>query len=184
MSISNFQTNIIFDIVFHQVPAAAPLKSDWKENVFWLSGGEEDRVQYWQARWATGQSQWNSEKPHQYLVKVSLSAAAAVLVSSDPTLLMHSIWMCWPEDPRVSASSCLCAARLETSCTSTTKVTGPDQRQCWIQGVTYIHLISGHTVTGVEGVPFVVEQFFRENKLEYEKVCQICVVPDRNELFG
>ena len=97
MSISNFQTNIIFDIVFHiphQVPAAAPLKSDWKENVFWLSGGEEDRVQYWQARWATGQSQWNSEKPHQYLVKVSLSAAAAVLVSSDPTLLMHSIWMC------------------------------------------------------------------------------------------
>ena len=27
----------------------------------------------------------------------------------------------------------------------------------------------GHTVTGVEGVPFVVEQFFRENNLEYEK---------------
>ena len=25
-------------------------------------------------------------------------------------------------------------------------------------------------MTGVEGVPFVVEQFFRENKLEYEKV--------------
>ena len=59
--------------------------------------------------------------------------------------------------------------------------------QCWIhiiQCVTNIHLISGHTVTGVEGVPFVVEQFFRENKLEYEKVCQVCVVPDRNELFG
>ena len=89
----------------------------------------------------------------------------------------------------MSASSCLCAARLETSCTSTTKVTRPDQsqRQCWIhiiQCVTNIHLISGHTVTGVEGVPFVVEQFFRENKLEYEKVCQVCVVPDRNELFG
>ena len=28
---------------------------------------------------------------------------------------------------------------------------------------------AGHTVTGVEGVPFVVEQFFRENKLEFEK---------------
>ena len=28
----------------------------------------------------------------------------------------------------------------------------------------------GHTVTGVEGVPFVVEQFFRENKLDYEKI--------------
>ena len=84
----------------------------------------------------------------------------------------------------MSASSCLCAARLETSCTSTTKVTGPDQCQCWLQCVTNIHLISGHTVTGVEGVPFVVEQFFRENKLEYEKVCQVCVVPDRNELFG
>ena len=54
-----------------QVPAAAPLKSDWKENVFWMSGGEEDRVQYWQARWATGQSQWHTGKPHQYLVKVS-----------------------------------------------------------------------------------------------------------------
>lgn len=27
----------------------------------------------------------------------------------------------------------------------------------------------GHTVTGVEGVPYVVEQFFRENKLDYEK---------------
>ena len=34
--------------------------------------GVEDRVQYWQARWATGQSQWHSEKPHQYLVKVHL----------------------------------------------------------------------------------------------------------------
>ena len=34
-----------------------------------------------------------------------------------------------------------------------------------------IHLYNeGHTVTGVEGVPFVVEQFFRENNLEYEKV--------------
>ena len=73
-----------------QVPAAAPLKTEWKENVFWMSSGEEDRldskmiiitvtimfyyrVQYWQARWATGQSQWNSEKPHQYLVKVRTS---------------------------------------------------------------------------------------------------------------
>ena len=27
----------------------------------------------------------------------------------------------------------------------------------------------GHTVLGVEGVPFVVEQLFRENKLDYEK---------------
>ena len=34
-----------------------------------------------------------------------------------------------------------------------------------------LHLYNeGHTVTGVEGVPFVVEQFFRENKLDYEKV--------------
>ena len=28
------------------------------------------RVQYWQNRWETGQSQWHSEKPHKYLVKV------------------------------------------------------------------------------------------------------------------
>lgn len=33
-----------------------------------------------------------------------------------------------------------------------------------------VHLYNeGHNVTGVEGVPFVVEQFFRENNLEYEK---------------
>ena len=30
--------------------------------------------------------------------------------------------------------------------------------------------VKGHTVLGVEGVPFVVEQFFRENKLEHDKV--------------
>ena len=34
-----------------------------------------------------------------------------------------------------------------------------------------LHLYNlGHTVTGVEGVPFVVEQFFRESKLDYEKI--------------
>ena len=27
-----------------QVPAAAPLKPEWKENVFWMSSGEEDRL--------------------------------------------------------------------------------------------------------------------------------------------
>ena len=32
--------------------------------------GTEDRVQYWQARWATGQSQWHSENPHKFLTKV------------------------------------------------------------------------------------------------------------------
>ena len=36
-----------------------------------LSAGVEDRVQYWQARWATGQSQWHSDQPHKYLVKVN-----------------------------------------------------------------------------------------------------------------
>ena len=30
--------------------------------------------------------------------------------------------------------------------------------------------VQGHTVLGVEGVPFVVEQFFRESKLEFDKV--------------
>ena len=33
-----------------------------------------------------------------------------------------------------------------------------------------LHLYkAGHTVTGVEGVPFVVEQFFRENQLDFSK---------------
>ena len=72
------------------LPAAAPLKSDWRENVFWMSGGEEDRVQYWQARWATGQSQWNSEKPHQYLLKVSPVLQSGVRHSK--TLLEVSLW--------------------------------------------------------------------------------------------
>ena len=43
----------------------------FQDSQIFLPAGEEDRVQYWQARWATGQSQWNSEKPHQYLLKVS-----------------------------------------------------------------------------------------------------------------
>lgn len=41
-----------------------------EQNIRLTCLGVEDRVQYWQARWATGQSQWHSEKPHQYLVKV------------------------------------------------------------------------------------------------------------------
>jgi len=111
-----------------QLPAAAPLKSDWRENVFWMSGGEEDRVQYWQARWATGQSQWNSEKPHQYLIKY-----LDVLTAGSKSV-------------RFFLPLCGKAGDL-------------------------LHLYQeGHTVTGVEGVPFVVEQFFRENKLDYEKV--------------
>lgn len=110
-----------------QVPAAAPLKSDWKENVFWMCGGEEDRVQYWQARWATGQSQWHNEKPHQYLVKyLDLLTGGAKGV-------------------RFFLPLCGKAGDL-------------------------VHLYNeGHIVTGVEGVPFVVEQFFRENNLDYEK---------------
>jgi len=111
-----------------QVPAAAPLKADWKENVFWMCGGEEDRVQYWQARWATGQSQWNSDKPHQYLVKY-----LDVLTGGSKSV-------------RFFLPLCGKAGDL-------------------------LYLYNeGHTVTGVEGVPYVVEQFFRENKLEYEKV--------------
>jgi len=111
-----------------QVPAAAPLKSEWKENVFWMCGGEEDRVQYWQARWATGQSQWNSEKPHQYLVKhLDLLTAGS-------------------KNARFFLPLCGKAGDLK-----------------------YLY-DEGHTVTGVEGVPFVVEQFFRENNLDYDKV--------------
>jgi len=110
-----------------QVPAAAPLKPEWKENVFWMSSGEEDRVQYWQARWATGQSQWNSEKPHQYLVK-----HLDVLTGGSKSV-------------RFFLPLCGKAGDL-------------------------LYLYNeGHTVTGVEGVPYVVEQFFRENKLDYEK---------------
>lgn len=111
-----------------QLPAQAPWKSEWKENVFAMVGGVEDRVQYWQARWATGQSQWQGVKPHQYLIKYLdvLTAGAASCRFFLP----------------------LCGK-------------APD----------LLHLYNlGHTVTGVEGVPFVVEQFFRESKLDYEKI--------------
>jgi len=111
-----------------QLPAQAPWKSEWKENVFAMVGGVEDRVQYWQARWATGQSQWNSEKPHQYLLKY-LDVLTA------------------------GASSCKFFLPL-----------------CGKAGDLMYLYKEGHTVTGVEGVPFVVEQFFRENKLDYEKI--------------
>jgi len=111
-----------------QLPAQAPWKSEWKENVFAMVGGVEDRVQYWQARWATGQSQWNSDKPHQYLIKY-LDVLTA------------------------GSSNCKFFLPL-----------------CGKAG-DLMHLYKeGHTVTGVEGVPFVVEQFFRENKLDYEKI--------------
>jgi len=111
-----------------QLPAQAPWKSEWKENVFAMVGGVEDRVQYWQARWATGQSQWNSEKPHQYLLKY-LDVLTA------------------------GSSSCKFFLPL-----------------CGKAGDLMYLYNEGHTVTGVEGVPFVVEQFFRENKLDYEKI--------------
>jgi len=111
-----------------QLPAQAPWKSEWKENVFAMVGGVEDRVQYWQARWATGQSQWNSEKPHQYLLKY-LDVLTA------------------------GSSSCKFFLPL-----------------CGKAGDLMYLYKEGHTVTGVEGVPFVVEQFFRENKLDYEKI--------------
>ena len=43
--------------------------------VYNIFSGQEDRVQYWQARWATGQSQWHSDQPHKYLVKVTLCSS-------------------------------------------------------------------------------------------------------------
>jgi len=110
-----------------QLPASPPLKAAWKENVFGMISGVEDRVQYWQARWATGQSQWHSDQPHKYLVKYMDQ-----LTSGDKKI-------------RIFLPMCGKAG---------------DLSWLWQQG---------HTVTGVEGVPFVVEQFFRENKIEHEK---------------
>jgi len=110
-----------------QLPASKPWKSEWKENVFAMYNGVEDRVQYWQARWATGQSQWHSDTPHKYLVKYL------------DTLTQGG------SNVRFFLPLCGKAGDL-------------------------MHLYkAGHTVTGCEGVPFVVEQFFRENKLDFEK---------------
>ena len=71
-----------------QLPAQAPWKSEWKENVFAMVGGVEDRVQYWQARWATGQSQWQGVKPHQYLIKVCLAQKENLVAISGLTWLV------------------------------------------------------------------------------------------------
>jgi len=110
-----------------QLPASAPLKSTWKENCFSMISGVEDRVQYWQARWATGQSQWHSDQPHKYLVKYIDQLAVG---SSKVRIFLP---------------------------------------MCGKAGDLMYLYQAGHTVLGVEGVPFVVEQFFRENKIEHEK---------------
>eukprot|EP00088_Acartia_fossae_P043231 TRINITY_DN4551_c0_g1_i5.p1 TRINITY_DN4551_c0_g1~~TRINITY_DN4551_c0_g1_i5.p1 ORF type:complete len:450 (-),score=92.03 TRINITY_DN4551_c0_g1_i5:1172-2521(-) len=110
-----------------QLPAAPPLKPNWKENVFSMISGTEDRVQYWQARWATGQSQWHSQEPHKFLVKYLDDLKNG------------------QDKIRIFLPMCGKAGDL-----------------MWLYN-------QGHTVVGVEGVPFVVEQFFRENNLEHDK---------------
>ena len=105
------------------------------------------RVQYWQARWATGQSQWNSDKPHQYLVKVR-------------------VFFC---SSRIVCKMKMCDQYLDVL-TGGSKSVRFFLPLCGKAGDLLYLYNEGHTVTGVEGVPFVVEQFFRENKLEYEKV--------------
>lgn len=92
-----------------------------------MISGVEDRVQYWQARWATGQSQWHSAEPQQFLVKY-----LDELKNGQDKI-------------RIFLPMCGKAGDL-----------------MWLYN-------QGHTVVGVEGVPFVVEQFFRENKLDHEK---------------
>jgi len=113
-----------------QPALSPPWKKEWRENVFALYAGQEDRVQYWQARWATGQSQWHSSKPQQYLLKYMDTLLPAGSASNSRFFL-----------PLCGKSGDL------------------------------LHLYSlVHTVVGVEGVPFVVEQFFTDNSLDYEKV--------------
>jgi len=110
--------------------AQLPLKPKWKENVFSMLSmisGQEDRVQYWQARWATGQSQWHSDQPHKYLVKYLDELKGG------------------QDKIRIFLPMCGKAGDL-----------------MWLYN-------QGHTVLGVEGVPFVVDQFFRESKLEHDK---------------
>lgn len=110
-----------------QPALSPPWKSEWKENVFAMHAGVEDRVQYWQARWATGQSQWHNDEPNKYLTKYIDVMTQGV--------------------DKVRFFLPLCGKSGDL-----------------------MHLYkAGHTVTGVEGVPFVVEQFFRENKLDFSK---------------
>ena len=100
----------------------------FQDSQIFLPAGEEDRVQYWQARWATGQSQWNSDKPHQYLVKVG---AHSIFTIWKLKTVLISIWMFWPEDPRAFGSSFLCVERPGIFSTSTTRATqSPAWREC------------------------------------------------------
>lgn len=110
-----------------QVPASPPLKSTWKESVFSMISGTEDRIQYWQARWATGQSQWQSSEPQKFLVKYIEELKNG------------------KDKIRIFLPMCGKAGDL-----------------MWLYK-------QGHTVVGAEGVPFVVDQFFRESKLDYTK---------------
>jgi len=110
-----------------QPALSPPWKSEWRENVFAMHAGVEDRVQYWQARWATGQSQWHNDKPQQYLLKY------LDILTQGASNVRFFMPLCGKAGDMM-------------------------------------HLYqAGHTVTGVEGVPFVVEQFFRENKLDFVK---------------
>ena len=43
--------NSVLSPIYPQLPASKPWKAEWKENVFALYNGSEDRVQYWQARY-------------------------------------------------------------------------------------------------------------------------------------
>lgn len=113
-----------------QPALSPPWKKEWRENVFAMHAGQEDRVQYWQARWATGQSQWHNEKPQAHLLKY----LDTLLPSGSSATSRFFLPLCGKSGDLV-------------------------------------HLYnSGHTVTGVEGVPFVVEQLFTDNKLDFEKV--------------
>ena len=69
--------------------------------------------------------------------------------------------------------SCLSVVKLETLSFSMMKVCLPYPKYFFVMN----HFsVPGHTVTGVEGVPFVVEQFFRENNLDYDKVHMIIII--------
>ena len=49
--VTEFNGLLFWSVFSLQLPASKPWKPEWKENVFAMYNGSEDRVQYWQARY-------------------------------------------------------------------------------------------------------------------------------------
>jgi thiopurine S-methyltransferase len=88
----------------------------------------QERLNYWQSRWVSGDSNWHFQNPNEFLVRhLDLLKAGR-------------------EHVRIFLPLC-----------------GKSVDLVWLYN-------QGHTVVGLEGVPFVAEEVFQDANLDYEKL--------------